>query len=74
MALDQTTKQEMSEAMDLGVEAVLGNEQMRKIMRMQLAAQLLVQSDVLSINATAQDDRIDMALLVADRLIRRAIA
>lgn len=74
MALDQTTKQEMSEAMDLGVEAVLGNEQMRKIMRMQLAAQLLAQSDMLSINATAQDDRIDMALLVADKLIRRAIA
>lgn len=74
MALDQTTKQEMSEALDIGVDAVLGNEQMRKIMRMQLATQLLVQSDVLSINATAQDDRIDMALLVADRLIRRAIA
>lgn len=74
MALDQTTKQEMSEAMDLGVEAVLGNEQMRKIMRMQLAAQLLAQSDMLSINATAQDDCIDMALLVADKLIRRAIA
>lgn len=74
MALDQTTKQEMSEALDIGVDAVLGNEQMRKIMRMQLATQLLAQSDVLSINATAQDDRIDMALLVADRLIRRAIA
>lgn len=74
MALDQTTKQEMSEAMDLGVEAVLDNEQMRKIMRMQLATQLLAQSDVLSINATAQDDRIDMALLAADKLIRRAIA
>lgn len=74
MALDQTTKQEMSEAMDLGVEAVLGNEQMRKIMRMQLAAQLLAQSDMLSINATAQDDCIDMALLAADKLIRRAIA
>lgn len=73
MALDQTTKQEMSEAMDLGVEAVLGNEQMRKIMRMQLATQLLAQSDVLSASATAQDDRIDMALLAADKLIRRAI-
>lgn len=74
MTLDQTTKQEMSEALDIGVDAVLGNEQMRKIMRMQLATQLLVQSDMLSINATAQDDRIDMALLVADRLIRRATA
>lgn len=70
MAIDQQMKDEMNEVF----ATVFGNEQLLKMARMQLATQLLAHSDVLSIAATAQDDKVDMALLVADKLMRRALA
>lgn len=70
MAIDQQMKDEMNEVF----ATAFGNEQLLKMARMQLATQLLTHSDVLSVNATLQDDRIDMALLVADKLMRRALA
>jgi hypothetical protein len=75
-------KQELAEVMDASMEAMFGNKQMQAMMRMQLAAQLLANSNADVVMQVMRSGEIDptsqrtvsSALLVADELMSQAIA
>lgn len=72
--MDEDNKTELAEMMNLGVNTMLDNEQMRKIMRMQLAAQMLTGAATHNTMEENIPVHVRRALDVTDELMRQALA